>query len=409
MSATGGGNRAGGRGSLLIVFLTVLIDLVGFGIFIPLLPAYGRMFGGSTLVAGALVGAYSAVQLFFQPILGRLSDRIGRRPVLLLGLAGSCVAYSIFGIGTERGELGWMFAARILAGMFGATIATAQAYVADVTKPETRAKGMGLIGAAFGLGFTLGPPIGGVLSERVSLAAPAYFASALSASAFLLGAFLLPESRRPGAESHRTFSLAAARDALGDPRRGPLLLMFLLQTWAFANLEAMFPLLGQDLLGLDREHMGYVFFFVGIVVAAVQGGLIHRAVRALGERGLFARSTLALAAGFFVVGHARHVALFLLACAVIGVAYGFSSPTINALLSRNTPVDRQGGTFGVAQSCAGLGRAVGHLSAGAAFALAPWAPFTAAAVGLVFVFLLFRRFARRFPRDLSDEALEAAA
>src|SRR5690606_5105885 len=190
--------------------LTVLVDLIGFGVFIPLLPFYATMFGGDTVMAGALVGTYSAVQLFCLPVLGRLSDRYGRRPILLLGLLGSCLAYALFARGTHVEPLPLMFAARALAGRVGATISAAQAYVADITTAEARAKGMGVIGAAFGLGFTIGPPIGGRLDEAFGPWAPGVFASVLSGVAFLIGFLRLTESHRPGEGDSRTFSLAAA-------------------------------------------------------------------------------------------------------------------------------------------------------------------------------------------------------
>ncbi len=402
------------RGALPVIFLTVLIDLIGFGIFIPLLPFYAKEFGGNTVLAGALVGTYSVVQLFFLPILGRLSDRYGRRPILLLGLGGSCVAYALFALGTWVGSLGLLFAARGLAGLFGATISTAQAYVADVTTPETRAKGMGLIGAAFGLGFTLGPPIGGRLDEAFlqwvpSGFAPAAFASLLSLVAFTLGFFRLAESHRPGEGDSRTFSLGAAVDALRERRRGILLLLFLLQVWAFANLEAMFSLLGKERFEYDKSDMGDVFLFVGLVTAFVQGGLIHRLTRGLGVRTVFAVATVGLAGGFLAVAYVTAKTPFFFACALIGVSYGMASPTLNALISRNTAGSKQGATFGVAQSAAGLGRALGHVGAGALFARESGEPFKWAGAAMLVVFGLFLIYRREFPRDLVELEAEEAA
>lgn len=391
------------RGSLSVIFLTVLIDLIGFGIFIPLLPFYAKMFGGDTFLAGVLVGTYSVVQLFFLPLLGRLSDRYGRRPILLLGLGGSSVAYALFAFGTHAESLALMFASRALAGLFGATISTAQAYVADVTTPETRAKGMGLIGAAFGLGFTIGPPIGGRLDEAFGAWAPGAFAATLSAAAFLLGFLRLQESHRPGQGGARTFSFAAAAESLRERRRGVLLLLFLLQVWAFANLEAMFSLLGKERLQYDKSDMGDVFLFVGLVTAIVQGGLIHRLTKRMGVRTVFAVATVGLAIGFLTVGFATSKTPFFISCAVIGVSYGLASPTLNALISRNTPGDKQGATFGVAQSAAGLGRALGHVGAGAMFAVAPFVPFTAAGTAMLIVAGLFVVYRTRFPRDLVEE------
>lgn len=399
------------KGSLFVVFLTVLIDLIGFGLFIPLLPFYGEKFGGDTVLAGALVGTYSIVQLFCLPLLGRLSDRHGRRPILLLGLGGSCAAYALFAVGTSVESLTLMFAARALAGMFGATISTAQAYVADVTTPETRAKGMGMIGAAFGLGFTFGPPIGGFLSEWLGEASPGWFAAGLSGFAFLVGWFKLPESHHPDPSPEskddadsRTFSFSSATDVIKDGRRGPLLVLFLFQTWAFANLEAMFSLLGKARLEFDKSDMGLVFLFVGLVVAMVQGGMIHRLTKKMGERKIFSGASLGLAIGFMGVGFASTTTLFLLFGAVIALCYGMSSPTLNSLISRNTPAARQGATFGTAAVGAALGRAIGHSSSGALFKMDPSVPFVAAGLGMLFVVALFARYRRRYATDLVDES-----
>lgn len=390
------------RGSLLVVFLTVLIDLIGFGIFIPLLPFYAETYGYGSVVSGVLVATFSVVQLVFLPILGRLSDRYGRRPILLLGLMGSCVSYLLFALADT---LWLLFLSRALAGMFGATIATAQAYVADVTTPATRARGMGLIGAAFGIGFTFGPPLGGWLSEAVSMSAPGYFASGLSFCAFVLGFFRLSESRPKGVrtpEGSRAFSFMAATEALKDERRAFLLILFLFQTWCFANLEAMFPLLGSDLQGFGKQSMGLVFMFVGLSIAIVQGTLIQRLVRTVGERTLFPLSVSLLAASLMAVGHAKEPFIFFLSCAGIGLGYGVASPTLNALISKNTPVEKQGSTLGLSQSLAGLGRATGHLLAGVLFAISPWVPFTVSGAVLFAVAVAFLVYRKRFPTDLTE-------
>ncbi len=388
------------RGSLFVIFLTVLIDLLGFGIFIPLLPLYADLYTDDRFLAGALVGTYSVVQLIFLPLLGRLSDRIGRRPVLLMGLGGSAIAYTVFALGES---LWVLFVARAFAGMFGATISTAQAYVADVTTPATRAKGMGMIGAAFGLGFTFGPPIGS-WAASLGVSAPGFFAAGLSAAAFTMGFFRLPESRRPGTtESSRTFSFGAAVDVFADARRGILLLMFLLQTYAFANLEAMFSLLCKTRFGYGMKQMGYIFLFIGLVVAFVQGGMIGRLVKRHGERRLLTVSTIGLALGFVSLGYAEPKWLFFVSCAVIGLTYGVASPTLNALISRNTAEEKQGATFGVAQSCAGLGRALGHVGSGALFALSPAYPFVLAGFASIVVFFMFAGYRRRFALDLAEK------
>src|SRR3954447_4701824 len=186
--------------SLLVIFLTVFIDLIGFGIVLPLLPIYSRNFGASGLMIGVIMASFSLMQFFFAPLWGRLSDRIGRRPVLLISLAGSTLSYLIFGLAPNYS---WLLIARAFGGVFAANISTAQAYIADVTTPADRAKGMGLIGAAFGIGFTLGPPLGGIASAQLGLGAPGFIAAGICGLNFLLAIFRLPESLPVSSRSKR--------------------------------------------------------------------------------------------------------------------------------------------------------------------------------------------------------------
>lgn len=358
------------RAALGVVFLTVMIDLMGFGLMMPLIPLYARDYGAAPEYQGLLVASYSLMQLVFSPILGRLSDRFGRRPILLLGLLGSTIAYALF---AAAKSLEMLFVARLLAGTFAATIPTAQAYVADVTTPETRARGMGMIGAAFGIGFVIGPAIGGPLSE-LHHNAPALFASGLSLLAFTFGLAKLKEPERR-VERSREGLMRGISIAFQDRNRALLLVLFFGLIYAFANFESMFSTFGVEQHAFTRSRMSWLVALVGIFVALVQGGAIHRMVKKYGERPLFAFGAILFAAGFVVLATSESDNGFYLACALIGLGQGFSTPTLNALISKTTSPENQGAVFGVSQSFSSLARVVGHASAGMLYKHAAGAPF----------------------------------
>lgn len=387
MSENSNAPKSAGRGPLLVIFLTVMIDLMGFGLMMPLIPLYARSFGATPAESGLLVATFSLMQLFCAPILGRLSDRIGRRPVLLLGLAGSCVSYAMF---AWAPSLLWLFIARALAGAFGATIPTAQAYVADVTTPETRARGMGMIGAAFGIGFVIGPALGGPLSEMADWA-PGAFASGLSLIAFVVGVFKLKESRTERSPT-RSGLRDAIRVAFSSPARTSLLLLFFVMIYAFANFEAVFTQFGVDVHQFARSDMSYIVALVGFFVALVQGGAIHRLVKKHGERPLFLVGVVLFVAGYVMLAMASGTTLFLVACAVIGLGQGFASPTLQSMLSKATPAESQGAVFGVSQALGSLGRVVGHSLAGVIYMqVAVGAPFLISAAALALAALILLR------------------
>ncbi|RMF69824.1 MAG: MFS transporter, partial [Calditrichaeota bacterium] len=272
------------RASLGIIFLVVFIDLVGFGMVLPLLPLYAKSYGASPFLIGLLAVSYSGTQLLFNPVWGGISDRIGRRPILLMSLLGAVVFYTLFGWAPS---LIWLFVARLGAGVFAANISTAMAYIADITTIEERTKGMGLIGAAFALGFIFGPAFGGFLSQY-SYSVPGYGAAVLSLTAFLLALVRLPESKpRAGQVSAVSRSLAAQFKALGETLRQsqvarPMLVYFL-TVFAFASMQITFPLFTLELFHFDVVENGYLFAFVGVIAVVFQGGLIGRLSKAYGE------------------------------------------------------------------------------------------------------------------------------
>jgi MFS transporter, DHA1 family, tetracycline resistance protein len=347
--------------TLLLVFLVVFIDLMGFGIVIPLLPLYAKSYHPTPQVFGLLMATYSLMQFLFAPILGRLSDRFGRRPVLLISLAGTVAAYLLFAF---QHTLEALFLARAIGGLFGANVSTAQAVIADVTAPDERAKGMGLIGAAFGLGFILGPAIGsGAL--RLGENAPGLFAAGLSFCAFLLALLTLeetyPEERHTGElRVHRGwFTPARMWRALTHPQLGLVFGAFFLTTFAFSNFEATFALTLKDRLGLDTKHIFWLFVFLGSLAAIIQGGLIGRLAPRFGERKLAVIGAAILVPGYLLLAQAQHVPALLGSLTLLALGAGLTNPTLSALASRLATADEQGGVLGVYQSLSSMARIFG--------------------------------------------------
>ena len=352
------------RSPLLVIFITVFIDLVGFGIVIPVLPFYaeGTKFGATPSQVGLLFASYSVMQLVFSPVLGRLSDKYGRRPILLISLLGTSLGFLILGFATT---LTMLFIGRIIDGISGGNISTAQAYIADVTTKENRAKGMGLIGAAFGLGFVFGPAIGGVLS-RWGINVPFLFAGGLALANVVLLYFTLPETvskdhpARVSAATGR--GLNQLISSLRNPRLGFVLTIYFLSIVAFSIMTATFSLFMMFRLGYDAFHNGWVFAFVGIISAAIQGGLIGKLVKRFGEPLLVIVGGLLFSASLFVIPFVTP-ATGLLAILSIGAAtaigQALSAPSLSSLASKSASAGEQGGVLGVMQSVASLARAVG--------------------------------------------------
>jgi DHA1 family tetracycline resistance protein-like MFS transporter len=349
---------------LIIVFVTVFIDLLGFGIIIPLLPFYAETFGAHAFTVAMLSTSFSLMQFIFAPLWGRLSDRIGRRPIIVFGLLGSCISYLAFGLATSLTAL---FAARIFAGIAGANIPTAQAVVADVTTPENRAKGMGMIGAAFGLGFIFGPAIGGYMS-RFGYAAPGFFASALSLANFIAAWFLLPETLRPEHRAiERVGRMDALRAALTRPHLPLLLLIGFLVVAAFSGFENTFALFAERRYGFHASTIGYIFAFIGIVLVIVQGFLVGKTVRILGEHHIVPISLAIVAIGLLMIPGVHSIPALLVANGVLAVGMGFNNPSLMSLISRYTAPEDQGGVLGLTQSLNSLARIIGPMWGGFAF------------------------------------------
>jgi len=353
------------RSPLIVIFTTVFIDLLGFGIVIPVLPFYaeGTAFNATPRTVGFLFASYSIMQLIFSPILGRLSDKYGRRPVLFISIIGTGIGFLIIGFAKTI----WMlFIGRILDGITGGNISTAQAYIADITTKENRAKGMGLIGAAFGLGFIFGPALGGILS-RWGIHVPFFFAGSLCFANALLLFFTLPETVT---KDHPARTSAAGGRGLGEllqslkkPKLAFVLSIYFLFIVAFSIMTTSFSLYTMFRFGYDAQHTGYLFAYVGLIAVVIQGGLISKLVKRFGELPLVIFGAFCFAISLFAVPFvgpaAGGLAALLIGGGIFSMGNSLATPTLTSLASKSVGGAEQGTVLGVTQSVASLARAVG--------------------------------------------------
>ncbi|MBL4884952.1 MAG: MFS transporter [Planctomycetaceae bacterium] len=365
--------------SHLIIFLIVCIDLLGFAIVLPLLPYYGVYYHASKLEIGMLMASFSAMQFLFAPIWGRVSDRIGRRPILLLGLVGSTTCYAGFGwvsqfpadaliIGIT--PLTWLFITRLGAGVAGATISTAQAYMSDTTTKQERGKGMVLIGIAFGIGFSFGPLIAAPFVSDNPLDPPSswpgYVAAALSGFALLFAIFRLPESLHKYSvpTGRNWFNLKELRYAVTQPSILITLITIFIATFAFAQFETTLPYLMKE-MGFSARSNTYVFAYIGFTLLLFQGGLIRRLIPKLGEYKMGIMGAVCLAVGLLMIGSVLEQKSFAVILMVLPVSVlGFSavSPALQAMLSLGSNASDQGSVLGVGQSVSSLARIFGPVA-----------------------------------------------
>lgn len=388
---------AGGRRALAFIFLTVFLDLLGVGILVPVLPYIVREFRSDALTVGLLSLTFAAAQFIASPVLGALADRHGRRPVLLLSVLGTGVGYFLFGAGKA---LWLLYLARLLDGFTGGNVSTAQAYIADVSPVEDRAKNFGLIGAAFGLGFVLGPAIGGLLSQW-SLRAPAFAAGGLSLVTVTLGYLALPESLPPERRAHTPLRLTDL-DPLGHlgaalrrPGLGRLFLAFFAMSLAMAGLQSNFAVYTHARFGLGPQGNAVLFTVVGTVSIVVQGGLLRR-ISTAGHEGRIAVGGLAcMAAGFAATAFAPGLGWLYPAIVVLAFGSAAAGPMLTGEVSHSVGPTEQGWVLGSMQSVASLARIVGPAWAGLAFDhVGPRAPYWSGALwvlaGLVAAGVSFR-------------------
>ena len=417
--------------SVFVIFLTVFIDLVGFGIVVPLVPIYSKHLvpdcikplWAQGLAIGVIISSFSAMQFIFSPIWGRLSDRYGRRPILLTSTAGASISYVFFALSatlqSHAAALMLMIVARAFAGLFGGNITVAQAYIADITPPEQRSRRMGLIGMAFGLGFIFGPAIGGISLKHIGGAGPGAIAAGLCAANFLLALLILTESHKPSSEhAAQRPHVAQWIHTLSQPKIGLLVLVFFLATFCFSCFESTLPLLVSDNFHIDIQRdetsastVAYLFVFCGLIGAFVQGGAIGRLVKKLGEPKLIALSlvltAISLALLPFISGTAdltwsvlvrpegRSWLGMLGALALLSVGSSLTRPPLFGMLSNLTLAQEQGANIGVAQGAGSLARILGPIFASGLLpfmAALPYLVCTAVLLGTTA--LVIRRFCR---------------
>ncbi len=374
----------------MVIFATVFLDLVGFGMIIPLVGIYGREYGASGFELAVLGSIYSVMQFFFSPVWGRLSDRVGRRPILLLSLLGSTLSYFLF---AAANTLPLIILSRALAGIFAANISTAQAYIADVTSREDRAKGMGLIGAAFGIGFTLGPPIGGISTRELGMAAPGIIAGTLCGLNLILAWVRLreslpPEIRARNQQRRTAKSRLAQWETLKRVARDERLFLPVISTFfatfAFSNLEQVFSLLIQSRFGLSTTDAAYrtgmVLMWSGVLGAVIQGGLIRRWVPRFGEVRLATAGFFIQCAAMVLFAHTPSYPLFFATAVPLALGSGLINPTLAALVSKRSGADEQGEVIGLKEGLSSLARIFGPFCGILAFSQQRELPFYVAAV-----------------------------
>jgi MFS transporter, DHA1 family, tetracycline resistance protein len=339
---------------LLVIFLTIFVNLVGFGIIVPLLPFYAERFGASGLTIGLLFGIFSLCQLVASPLLGAASDRYGRRPVLIFSLAGTVLSFVMLAMAQT---ITMLFIARIVDGLSGGNISTARAYVADITEPQDRSRAFGIIGAAFGLGFILGPALSGLLAP-VSYTAPIWAAAAITAVATLMAVFWLPETvHRASAASN--ISLRSIGPMLRRPRVRRVLAIDFVYWLAFAVFQTTFALFVAHRFGFDAGQTGYFFAAFGVLGAIVQGALIRPIVGRIGDKTTFILGLICSAVGLVAATLTHSVTLFALALVPLALGIGFGHPTMSSMVSRVARDDEQGRVQGAASAIESLGRAIG--------------------------------------------------
>jgi len=376
---------------LLLIFLTVFIDLIGFGIVIPLMPLFAEKYGADGLTIGLLLASYSLMQFLFTPFWGRLSDNIGRRPVLLISLAASAIGYLIWGLSTS---LEMLFVSRMVAGFGNANLAVAQAYIADITTPENRAKGMGLVGAAFGLGFVVGPAIGGLCTHfGMGLNTVGYVAAAFSLIDLVLTAWRLPEPENRTQAGHERFRLDPGfyTRTLTDRKLALPLAIFFFSTFAFSNMETTLVLLTERYFKFDIAQQSWMFLYIGFIIVLVQGGLIGRLSKKYGEAQLVSVGTVLVAIGLLLTPATQNLGVLAIALALLSVGSGINNPSNQSILSKLADPSNVGGVMGVGQSVSTLGRILGPLVGGVLFdrygASCPYIV-AAACMGIAFVLSL---------------------
>jgi DHA1 family tetracycline resistance protein-like MFS transporter len=349
------------KSPLATILLVVFVDLIGFGMIIPILPLYAKSFQAAEWQIGLLLGCYSFMQFLASPVLGYISDRIGRKPVLLVSLIGSAIGYAVM---ASAASLTMLFIARIIAGICGASVGTAAAYIADITPPENRSRRMGLIGAAFGVGFVLGPAIGGILSQFWTKG-PFWFGAGLAFLNAIAVLLILPEPEKHVKRSEA--AIPAGTDVVDQTGQGgiPILVVtYFVAIAGFAIVTMIYPQVLDRRFTLTPAQISLVFVFLGLVGAFIQGGAIGRMARRFGDYKLAAAGLLLMAISMVIMPFAHNIPLFLLFTFGLAAGNSLAQPTLMAMASRLAASTAQGRVIGTVQSAGSLGRVVGPSAGG---------------------------------------------
>lgn len=370
--------------ALTFILLTVFIDMLGLGILIPVIPFIVRQFSESALTVGLLSMSFALFQFFSAPILGRLSDRHGRRPLLLMSLFGSGLGYVLFGLAHS---LVLLFIARVVDGITGGNVSIAQAYIADVTEPKNRSRNFGLLGAAFGMGFIIGPAIGGALSHFWGLAAPAFFAAGLAFANTALGFFVLPETRPAEKRTHVPMTFRSLNPIAGVLRGmrhehlGSIFLAIFAFNLAFSGLQSNFSLFTLAKFNWGPQENAILFSVIGIVSAITQAMIVRRLVKSYRDQTIAVTGLLVQTGSYLFTAFVPTAALVYVASAVTSFGVGITQPTLSGIVSNSVSDQEQGVMLGTTQSVAALTRIIGPLWAGFAFDwLGPGAPYWSGAI-----------------------------
>src|SRR5881628_131574 len=364
------------RSRIGVIFFTVLIDLIGFGIVLPILPFYAQRFGAAGLGYGAIIGVFSLMQFVSTALLGKLSDRIGRRPVLLTTMLVNAVGYTLFAF---AGSYWVLFLSRVVSGFAGGNISAAQAYIADITTPVERSRGMGIIGAAFGLGFIIGPAVGGLSAYYLGPWAPGLVAAGLSLVNFVSAYLILPESLKAEQRTERDLGdFSHIGDAIQTPRLAPLMLAWLVAPFAFSGYTVALPLWAGVTLGWREQQLGWCFTVIGATAAVVQGYAFGKLARRVGDRLLLIAGGFGMALAIAVIPALHSSAALYAWTAVLAFSNSIFGPAATGLVSVFADPTEQGTVLGAAQALAALGRLLGPLTLGKVYDVSHPAAFVVA-------------------------------
>jgi MFS family permease len=372
---------AASRARIGVIFFTVLIDLIGFGIVLPILPSYALRFGAGGLGYGAIIGVFSLMQFVATALLGKLSDRIGRRPVLLTTMLVNAVGYTLFAF---AGSYWVLFLSRVVSGFAGGNISAAQAYMADISSPAERSRAMGMVGAAFGLGFSLGPAIAGLSDYYLGAIWPGLIAVGLSLANFVSAYFILPESLAPELRVKRPLlDLGHIGEALARPKLRPLMAVWALVPFAFAGYTATLPLFAHAELGWGKRELAFLFTLIGVTAASVQGYFFGRIMKRTGERALVIAGTFGMALSIGIIPFLHSSAWLYTWTFALAASNSVFAPAATGIVSLYAEVTEQGTVLGAAQAIAALGRTMGPPLIGKVYDVSPVTSFLLA--GLVMV------------------------